>query len=204
MSEKRPFVFTWQNAVRDDEELSSKAKLVLLVLSSYAALDGSSCFPSVPTLTRNCGFSMSSVRRGLREASEQGFVVIHRRQKGKHQLSNLYELRLPDPPPCQPVYTPLSDRYPPPVRVTGPPPVRPTPELPRARTPQLTLQHQQATRSQSRSSTNEPASWSSFGSNSSGPLPQRKPLRGQATRRAALLLPGRCTGLDKVSAQGHR
>ncbi len=123
MSKRRPFVFVWKEAVRKSRELSWKAKLVLTMLMDYAAPDGSSCFPSIARLAEDCSLSRSSVKRGLREALEHGFIGIHPRRRGKEFSSNIYELKLPILPPV------LSDPTPVPVEPTPPVLSDPTPVL---------------------------------------------------------------------------
>lgn len=113
-AQSRPLVFVWEDAVFEDKELSSKTKLVLVALRRYAAMDGSSCFPSISRLAQDCSLSRSSVKRGLREAQERGYVAIHERRQGKELSSNLYELKLPEPPPVHGDPTPVhSDPTPP-------------------------------------------------------------------------------------------
>lgn len=103
----RPFVFVWKDAVKRDQKLSSKAKLVLVMLMDYADLQGGSCFPSISRLMADTRLSRSSVKRGLIEAKEHGFISIQERRRGKESSSNLYTLRLPDRPPVQTEPTPV-------------------------------------------------------------------------------------------------
>jgi hypothetical protein len=94
----RPFVFVWKDAVKRDQKLSSKAKLVLVMLMDYADLQGGSCFPSISRLMEDSSLSRNSVKRGLREAQKRGFISIQERRRGKESTSNLYELKLPNDP----------------------------------------------------------------------------------------------------------
>ncbi len=121
MSEGRPFVFVWKDAVRESRELSWKAKLVLAMLMDYAAPDGSSCFPSISRLALDCSICPNSVRKGLREAERFGFISIQERRRGKESSSNLYSLRLPTHPPSPREVPPSPREVPPPSPREVPP-----------------------------------------------------------------------------------
>ena len=95
MTAKYPFLVTWKNAVRNNRELSSKAKLVLLVLADRVAPGRRSCSLSIPELETDCSLSRSSTRRGLHEAKERGFLGIRACTKQGARVANRYELRLP-------------------------------------------------------------------------------------------------------------
>ncbi len=121
MSKGRPFVFVWKEAVRRSRELSWKAKLVLTMLMDYAAPDGSSCFPSIARLAMDCSVSPNTVRKGLREADELGFISIQERRRGKESSSNLYRLKLPNHPPSRREVPPSRREVPPPSQREVPP-----------------------------------------------------------------------------------
>lgn len=121
MSKGRPFVFVWKEAVRRSRELSWRAKLVLTMLMDYAAPDGSSCFPSIARLAMDCSVSPNTVRKGLREADELGFISIQERRRGKESSSNLYRLKLPNHPPSHGAVPPSRREVPPPSRGAVPP-----------------------------------------------------------------------------------
>ncbi len=98
----RPFLFVWQEAIRECTTLHHTTKALLLILSTYANMDGTSIFPSQQTLAKNLGLSPRSVRKHLVYAREQGFVVWQRRQIDPGHFLNGYELifcrRLSKPP----------------------------------------------------------------------------------------------------------
>src|SRR5262245_46521529 len=59
-------------------------KLVLVMLTLYARSDGSHAFPSVGTLSSNCGLSEREVQRRLRRLTQAGYVEVQRRA-GQHR-----------------------------------------------------------------------------------------------------------------------
>lgn len=70
-----PIVSRWRRAIRDDETLSADAKATGYVLSTYARVDGSRCFPGGDLLVRGTGRSLRSVRRGTSELRERGYAL---------------------------------------------------------------------------------------------------------------------------------
>lgn len=93
--QKSGFRSRWERAVCESLDLSGTAKLVLLVLATFADMDGGSCFPGQERLAKESRKSERVVRRALKEAEEAGFIVRYRRQYGMDRLSNLYELLIP-------------------------------------------------------------------------------------------------------------
>lgn len=93
---ERSFLSRWIEAVREHEGLPTSAKAVLLILASYAAPDGSRCFPSQKRLAKNSGLTERSVRRQLIRAQELGMLIISKRPQSGGPNSNLYGLRIPD------------------------------------------------------------------------------------------------------------
>jgi hypothetical protein len=68
--------FEWLRALRDSE-LPSSAKLVALMLSTHMAGDGSSCFPSVPTLAMETSLSERCVQKHVRLLCSTGWLTVH-------------------------------------------------------------------------------------------------------------------------------
>ncbi|HAL28132.1 MAG TPA: hypothetical protein DCP25_15550 [Chloroflexi bacterium] len=67
----------WRRAVRDDDVLTPKARLLAFVLSTYMSGDGSRCFPSVRLIKRGMGTtSNATVRNATRELTERGLVRV--------------------------------------------------------------------------------------------------------------------------------
>lgn len=84
-------VFVWAKTVRDDDELSSTAKLVALVLNTYLKGSTGVGFPGVDTLASNVGKSRNTVRLALRELEKAGYLFTYARV-GR---SNMYERLVP-------------------------------------------------------------------------------------------------------------
>lgn len=95
MSTSRPFLFEWQQAVREHQHLSASAKLMLMMLSTYSSLDGKPCFPSQKKLAKDCSKSTRTIKRNLKEALVHGFLDVRRERSGRGLDSNIYELSLP-------------------------------------------------------------------------------------------------------------
>lgn len=74
--------------------LKPRARLVLQCLVYHADKEGS-CFPALKTIAVECGYSLSTVKRALRELCEAGYIVKQERfdeRKNGGQTSNLYIL----------------------------------------------------------------------------------------------------------------
>ena len=75
-------------------DLKPRARLVLQCLVYHSDREGS-CFPALKTIASECGYSLSTVKRALRELCEAGYIVIQERfdeRKNGGQTSNLYTL----------------------------------------------------------------------------------------------------------------
>lgn len=93
-SSTTPPVIIFRNAVRDSEELSSRAKLVAFVLSTYMDAEDLTCFPSVPTVAKGAGYSKRvPVQKALGELVKVG--ALCREIGGGHRPSH-YEGQLPE------------------------------------------------------------------------------------------------------------
>ena len=74
--------------------LKPRARLVLQCLVYHADKEGT-CFPALKTIAVECGYSLSTVKRALRELCEAGYIVKKERfdeRKNGGQTSNLYIL----------------------------------------------------------------------------------------------------------------
>ena len=94
-NQTRPFIFQWQQAVRDHLQLSASTKLMLMMLSTYSSMDGRPCFPSQKRLARNCSKSVRTIKRNLMEALRYGLLMVRRERTGHGSKSNIYELCVP-------------------------------------------------------------------------------------------------------------
>ena len=75
-------------------ELRPRARLVLQVLVLHCNKEGE-CFPSIKTIATKCGYGISTVKRGLSELVEAGYIKKQARfdkRKNGGQTSNLYTL----------------------------------------------------------------------------------------------------------------
>lgn len=96
MSDKRPFLFRWIEAVRKCRGIPASAKAIMLSLAGCADINGGSCFPSLHRLADEAGLKIRQTQYLLRRAQKQGLIAVHSRFKGRRQTSNMYELRLPE------------------------------------------------------------------------------------------------------------
>ena len=76
--------------------LKTRAKKVLAKLMSRADRENLDCFPSIKTISEDCGMSIPTVQRALNDLVEFGVVEkIYRFEEGTgRQTSNLYKLKL--------------------------------------------------------------------------------------------------------------
>lgn len=96
MSDKRPFLFRWIEAVRECRGIPASAKAIMLSLAGCADINGGNCFPSLRRLADEAGLKIRQTQYLLRRAQKQGLIAVHSRFKGRRQTSNMYELRLPE------------------------------------------------------------------------------------------------------------
>ena len=76
-----------------DTELTHKAKLVYLYLLERVNRAGSTCFPSIKTISRDANLSESSVKRSLNELLERNYIAKeHRFRSNGGKSSNLYHI----------------------------------------------------------------------------------------------------------------
>ena len=78
-----------------ESDLKSRSLSVLLYLIDRSNKD-LKCFPAIPTMAKQLHISVSTVKRGLKELVEEGFVKKESRfrEMNRGQTSNLYTLIL--------------------------------------------------------------------------------------------------------------
>lgn len=77
------------NVLLRTSKLSSTTKLIYAQLLSYA-WNNNMCFPGQERLAEDCGTSLATITRSIRELVEQGWLEVQRRGQGK---TNLYVLK---------------------------------------------------------------------------------------------------------------
>src|SRR5215218_9293065 len=90
---RKSLVAIWRDAVRDDDQLNSTARLVAFVLSTYVNGSGLA-YPSRGTLAAGAGLStgLRAVDRALSSLELAGFLAIER---SRGRSSHRYTLTLP-------------------------------------------------------------------------------------------------------------
>ncbi len=79
-------------------ELKPRARLVLNCLALHSNKE-MTCFPSIKRIAKECGYSVSTVKRALNDLEELGYIEkIERYDERKNggQTSNLYVLKVVD------------------------------------------------------------------------------------------------------------
>ena len=78
--------------IYERRELPSRAKLVYKYLQDRADKDGK-CWPAIKTIAKDTSLSVSTVKRGLKDLVEGGYVRKERRVRdNKGDTSNVYYL----------------------------------------------------------------------------------------------------------------
>ena len=87
-------------------ELKTRAKFVLQCLAMHANSEGK-CFPGIKTIASECGYSINTVKRALKDLEEAEFIKKEARfdvvRKNGAQTSNLYillEVEVPEKKVC--------------------------------------------------------------------------------------------------------
>ncbi|MGC6527261.1 MAG: helix-turn-helix domain-containing protein [Paracoccaceae bacterium] len=80
--------------VQEVSDLSSKEKLVLIVLANYFNTDLDEAFPSQETIARNSSLSRSSVNRALDELQNKGYITKKKRRRSGQFSHNVYKIHL--------------------------------------------------------------------------------------------------------------
>jgi len=90
-------------------DLKTRAKFVLQCLAMHSNKEGQ-CFPGIKTIAEECGYSINTVKRALKDLEEAGFIKKEARfditKKNGAQTSNLYTLIQVEVPPKKPCYVP--------------------------------------------------------------------------------------------------
>mgnify|MGYP001771552100 CR=1 FL=1 len=82
------------NGIYGDEELSARAKLVLLYLHDRANKDGESWY-AIGTMAKDLSLSRSTIKRALAELIRQGQVLKQERfRENGGCTSNCYQLQM--------------------------------------------------------------------------------------------------------------
>lgn len=84
----------WREAIRDNRTLSGTAKGVAHALASRMGNGTLQCFPSLPQLAGDAGFSISTTQRALKELKAAGFL---RWKTEKDRGHNTYAGTFPAP-----------------------------------------------------------------------------------------------------------
>jgi hypothetical protein len=91
--------FSWQHAILNSE-LEPTTRLVCLTIGCHMALDGSGCFPSYATISKESGLSRRTVIEHVQAAAVHGFLRIeHRERENGSSTSNLYQPTMPEAVP---------------------------------------------------------------------------------------------------------
>lgn len=89
----------WERVVRDDPRVERTTLLVLLLAATYANRDGSSVRVGVRTLAECSGLAEPTIRRGLSEARDLGYLyrVSRGHRSGDLAVSDEHRLSMPFP-----------------------------------------------------------------------------------------------------------
>jgi DNA-binding transcriptional MocR family regulator len=80
--------------VRELHDVKGTAKAVLVALADRSNKKGE-CFPSIATISNDCGFSKTAVKAALRTLKNAGYITSSpRKDPAGDSTSNLYRLRL--------------------------------------------------------------------------------------------------------------
>jgi DNA-binding transcriptional MocR family regulator len=80
--------------VRELHDVKGPAKAVLVALADRSNEKGE-CFPSIATISKDCGFSKTAVKAALRTLKNAGYITSSpRKDPAGDSTSNLYRLRL--------------------------------------------------------------------------------------------------------------
>jgi hypothetical protein len=79
-----------------ESKISDNAFRVYATLYRFSDKEDGSCYPSMATIGKKCGKSVSSVKRGIKELETIGAITIKHRfnKETGEQTSNLYTLKL--------------------------------------------------------------------------------------------------------------
>ena len=80
--------------VQEVNDISSKEKLVLIVLANYFNTELDEAFPSQQTIAKNSSLSRSSVNRALSALRSKGYITIKKRRSSGQFSHNVYKVHL--------------------------------------------------------------------------------------------------------------
>lgn len=80
--------------VQEVNDLSSKEKVVLIVLANYFNIDLDEAFPSQETIAKNTSLSRSTVIRALDALRSKGYITIKKRRRSGQFSHNAYKIHL--------------------------------------------------------------------------------------------------------------
>jgi hypothetical protein len=100
MVRKLPLFTPVENAIIDDERVSSKGLLIYLALARFASREERCCWPSVETIAQKARLKHSATIEGLKELKALGYIQAVRRRNRTDggAMSNLYIIGIPDRP----------------------------------------------------------------------------------------------------------
>lgn len=96
LDDRRSDLFGAVRQVRAWSRATGTPRAVLLALATYANPDGSNARPTIDTLARDTGLSVSTVRRGLRSL-EDTFREVECTHRGGGRAASTYAIRLSPP-----------------------------------------------------------------------------------------------------------
>ena len=70
-----------------------REKFLLIMMANYAD-DNGRCWPKYATLSKDTGFSRSTILRSIKDLQKLGFLKVHKRRVKDRQGSNLFVLSL--------------------------------------------------------------------------------------------------------------
>ncbi len=76
------------------QELKCHEKMVLMMLANRADPESHSCFPSMGTLSKDCGMSMVQARRAVAALEKAGLLTRSAQVRSYGQTANLFTLEL--------------------------------------------------------------------------------------------------------------
>lgn len=83
----------YYDSIYQDDELTSRAKVVLIYLRDHANKEGT-CWPGINTIAAGVSLSRSTVKRALDDLVRAGLVEKSNRRRENGSLSsNLYQIK---------------------------------------------------------------------------------------------------------------
>ena len=77
-----------------DQELKTNEKMVLVMLANCSNHHTGQCNPSHKRLAKECGMSISTLKRCIEKLEEAGFLTIQHREQDGVSLPNQYHLNI--------------------------------------------------------------------------------------------------------------